>query len=148
MKLYHGSKQDVEKLTRQQASSPYTDVPEEEKQDAIYLTPDYGYAVAMGAKPSGVTIIENDIKKIEFERPEDFDPERDIYIYTVDSKDIPKHLLTEEKDENGEIDRLQFAALVPEIIPELKEKKKAREVMKYYELKNWKESQEPKIRMK
>ena len=115
--------------------------PREELQDAIYLTPDYEYAVAMAVKPGGVTEIDNEAKTIEFENPEDFDPERNIYIYTIDSDDIPEEHLKKVRDERGEFDGLQYAALISKIIPKLKENKKAREVMRYYKLLNWEEKE-------
>lgn len=142
MILYHGSKENVEKLEKRQASSPYTEVPEDEKQKAIYWTPDYEYSIAMAARPKGVTLINNEEKTIEFEKPEGFNPETDIYIYAVDSEDIPKEFLKEVRDNNGEIDKLQFSVLLDEIKPKSKEKMKAREVMKYFKLLNWKENKE------
>ena len=137
MILYHGSRLNLEKLEKRQAKSPNAEVPKGELQDAIYLTSDYGSAVAMAARPDGITTIDNTDKTIEFEKPEDFDPEADIYIYSVDSQDIPEELL-------DQVDELQYAALVPELAQKAKEKRKARDVMEFYELINWKEKDREK----
>ncbi len=87
MKLYHGSKYKLDKLESRQASS-VADVPEKELLDAIYLTPDYAFAIAVAARPEGATNIDNEAKTIEFERPDKFDPRSEIYIYVFDSDKI------------------------------------------------------------
>jgi len=132
MILYHGTRQKLNKLERRQAMSPNAEVPTGEQQNAIYLTPDYASAIAMASRPDGITIIDAENKTIEFEDPEKFDPEMDIYIYSVDSSKIPKEHL-------DQVDDLQYAALVPEITPENEEKMKARRVLDFYELTNWEE---------
>ena len=74
MKLYHGSKDGnlaiIEK--RQAQAAEGLDVPAHEKKDAVYLTPIYSYALAIAARPDGVTHIKESLKTIEFEKPEDF----------------------------------------------------------------------------
>lgn len=89
MKLYHGSKNpNLEVIKRHQAQAGEgINVPSDELLDAIYLTPDYGYALAMAARPGGVTYIDNDSKTITFENPEAFDPNEEIYVYEVDIDD-------------------------------------------------------------
>ncbi len=51
MKLYHGSKVKSKQLERKQAQKGESGVLEDELLNAIYLTPDYGRAVAMGSFP-------------------------------------------------------------------------------------------------
>ncbi len=138
MLLYHGSKQKFEKLERRQASSPYVDVPEGEKLEAIYLTSDYGFAVAHAARPDGVTRIDNENKTIEFEHPEKFDPQIDIYIYTIDGDKIPPEHLKKENE-------LQYAVTeLSELEPSFVENKKAEEILKYYKLLNWEKKENTK----
>ena len=79
MKLYHGSKYKLDRLESRQAGKGDVEVPENELLDGIYLTPDYGFAVAMAARPeNSVTTIDNNEHKITFEKPELFKPERDM----------------------------------------------------------------------
>ena len=104
MLLYHGSKNRLDVLTPQQAAAGEgVEVPEGELLNAIYLTPDIGFAVACAARPEGVTHI-NDDHSIEFENPEGFNPDQDIFIYTVDTNDLPKESIT-EVDERQIADR-------------------------------------------
>lgn len=140
MKLYHCSKKLLESLKPQQAQGEISpDVPAEELDRAIYLTSDYGYALAMGSRPDGVTHIDRKEKKIEFENPELFSPDEHIYIYEIDSDAIPKENLQQLKE-----DELQWKVTGLEIpMSELQIKKvRSREVMDYYELTNWRENKE------
>ena len=131
MKLYHGSKYKLEKLKSRQASSVVV-VPEKELLDAIYLTPDYGFAIACAARPDGVSNIDGKEKTIEFENPENFDPLREIYIYTVDSDKITAENLIK-------VDDGQYAVIgLEELEYDSVELKTANEVQKYYRLLNWK----------
>lgn len=132
MKLYHGSKEKFEVLERNQAQSPNVKVPNDELLNAIYLTPDYDFAIAMCAPPEGHNEIDDDNKKIILENPEKFDTESDIYIYSIESDKIPQENLKR-------VDKLQYAVVdTPEIKPDLVEHLKAGEILKYYELTNWK----------
>jgi hypothetical protein len=140
MKLYHGTKKQLDYLEAKQAVSPYpNEIPKDEILEAVYLTPDYGRAIAMGSRPEGNTIIDDENHKITFENPELFDPNQDIYIYNLDSEIFPLDEL--KPGENG----LDYVAMVKKklIVPEVK-KVKAREVLDYYELTNWKENKEIK----
>lgn len=140
MLLYHRSKEKFEKLKPQQAQAGEgVEVPQDERKKAIYLTPNYKFAVACAARPDGLSKIDNETGKIEFENPEKFNPEQDIYIYWVNSENIPEEKLKPVKDDNGEIDENQFAVVdTEELLPDFIEQKKAIEVEKYYELTNWK----------
>jgi hypothetical protein len=132
MKLYHGSKEKFEVLERRQAQSPYVKVPDSELLNAIYLTPHLSFAIACGAQPTGVSNVDNENKKITFEHPERFDPERDIYIYSIESENISLENLKKISED-------QYAIIdIPEIKPDSVEQLKAGEVLKYYELTNWK----------
>ncbi|NVN97033.1 hypothetical protein HXX01_02255, partial [Candidatus Nomurabacteria bacterium] len=75
-------------------------------------------------------------KTIKFEHPELFDPNSDIFMYTFDSDKIDA--------ENLEyIDRLHYIVKgVKELAPVEKESVKARKLLKYYKLVNWKENNE------
>jgi len=104
------------------------DVPPDELLEAIYLTPDYGFALAMAARPKGVTTIDNNAHTIEFERPELFDPEKEVYVYEID---IPKN-------ETKVVDELQAAVEnKDELKPDKMFTHKAGDVEQYYELTNW-----------
>jgi hypothetical protein len=135
MKLYHGSKHKIDHLEKRQAVKGEVDVPEEELLNGIYLTPDYGFAIAMAARPeNSSTTLDNGEHKMTFEKPELFKPEENIFIYTIDTSGIP--------DENLKyIDALQYVVLgidqIPVSEPEIL---KAKEVLKYYEITNWKEN--------
>lgn len=132
MLLYHGSKSRLDVLTPQQASvGEGVEMPEGELLNAIYLTPDLGFAVACAARPDGVTHINDDDRTIEFENPELFNPEQEIFIYTIDTNDLPKEAIRE-------IDERQVAIEgVLELKPSAVQEMRAGEVEKYYELKNW-----------
>ncbi len=136
MKLYHASKKLLDALEPQQAqkSESLSGVPSEELDNAIYFSSDYGYAIAMGISPEGITKINQDKKKIEFENPELFSPDEDIYVYEINTDTIPRKNL---KQLEG--DKLQYKITDLEIpMPEERIKKiKAREVMDFYELTNW-----------
>jgi hypothetical protein len=132
MKLYHGSKGNFEYLKRQQAQS-FVEVPQDEVLNVIYLTPDYGRALAMGCCPNGENNFVDEEHKITFENPHLFDPDESIYIYVVDSETIPKDKI--KLGENG----FDYVVDIDKIIPEQIIQTKAREVLKYHELVNWKE---------
>lgn len=139
MILYHGSSHRLTSLGRRQAQKGEgMNVPEKELLNAIYLTPDYGFAVAMGSMPEGAANINDEKKTIEFENPQLFNPEKEIFIYKVDTTDIPAENLIE-------VDERQYAIInTDEIKPSSVQELKAEEVLKHYELTNWKkEDQEP-----
>ncbi len=131
MILYHGSKGLLKSLTPHQArSKDPNQVPKDELLNAIYLTNEFKFALAMGARPEGITQIDNN--KIRFEHPELFDPECIVYIYEFDTSDIPAENLSP-------IDSKQFAVNgVERLVPKSYQKLKAKELLKYYELTNWK----------
>jgi len=138
MKLYHGSRHDGEKIESRQAAKGegMKGIPEKELQEGIYLSPDYGFAMAMGARVPGETKVGDEDKTIKFEHPELFDPNSDIFMYTFDSDKI-------NADNLEYIDRLQYIVKgLKELIPIEKESVKARELLKYYKLVNWKENNE------
>lgn len=152
MLLYHGSKENFEKLKPRQAQAGEgIEVPKDELQKAIFLTRNYKFAVACASRPDGVSKIDNKNEKIEFQKPEKFDPEQDVYIYWVNSENIPGENLKPVRDDKGEIDENQFAVVnTEELLPDFVERKKAIEIEKYYELVNWKKetSQENSIKIK
>lgn len=135
MKLYHGSKHKITSLEKRQAAKGSMNVPEKELLNGIYLTPDFGFAVAMAARPeNSTTTLDNGEHKMTFEKPELFKPEEDIFIYTIDTSNI--------SDENLKyVDELQYVILgVDQInVPE-PDVLKSKEVLKYYEVTNWKEN--------
>ena len=136
MKLYHGSKNgNLKTIKKQQASAGEgVDVPKDELLEAIYLTPDYSFALACAVRPDGVSHINESPKTMEFENPERFDPNVEVYIYEIDVPD----------SEVRQIDELQYVIENKDEV-EITEifKHKAIDVAQYYELLNWKrESQE------
>ena len=132
MILYHGSCRQLEVLKPQQAEAGEgISVPDGELLNAIYLTPYRESAIAMAARVEGVTNINDESKTIEFEHPELFDPEKEVYLYLINSESIPKENIKQ-------IDSWQYAVVdLPELKPESVEAIKAGEVEKYYELKQW-----------
>ncbi len=137
MKLYHGSKDRLEYLEPRQASSDVV-VPEGELRRGIYLTPDYGFAVAMAARPENSrTDVDEKTMKITFERPELFDPESDIFIYSFDSEELPT-------DNVQYIDEWQYVVTdIARLVPDTAEQAKASKVLEYYEITNWRERETP-----
>lgn len=133
MILYHGSSRKLSTIKKSQArAGEGISVPEGELLDAIYLTPDLGFAIAVAAMPEGETNIDYEDRTIEFEKPELFDPEKEIFVYEVDAdKTLKKRL--------SQIDEKQYAIVdLNEIRPDAVRRFRAAEVMKYYELTNWK----------
>ncbi len=130
MKLYHGSPNSFDTIRKSQAQAgDDIKVPDDELLNAIYLTPNYEFALAIASMPEGAANIDNETKTIKFENPEAFDPEKEVYIYEVDSELIPKENLKE-------VDELQIAILnTDEIKPTIKHVCKAGDVEKYYEIK-------------
>lgn len=87
--LYHGSKQSFSKLRKRKANAP-PGRPVEEALEAIYLTPDFLFAMACAARPPGTSNIDLTERIISFENPDQFDPNETIYIYFVDHSRIPE----------------------------------------------------------
>lgn len=142
MILYHGSKRKLETLKPRQATSPpderAADIPKDELLNGIYLTSEFDFALAMAARPLGVTEVNvvDGKKTIKFEHPELFNPEQPIYIHEIDTAHIPKENLKQ-------VDEKQFVVVdLKELAPLNVQEMKARELLKYYELINWKENTE------
>lgn len=125
MHLYHGSKKKLSKLTRQQAYAPPGE-PSEEGLNVIYLTPDFAFALVSGARPQGITEVNHKERTIRFQNPEKFDPEKEVYIYIVDSSKIPP-------DKQKQIEN-QVVVDLDEIVPDKVEVHKASEVYQYYKV--------------
>lgn len=134
MKLYHGSKNNFASIRKSQAGkSDNIEVPENELLNAIYLTPDYGFALACAARPEGVTNIDGENRSIIFENPDLFEPEEEVFVYEVDIKSVPKEKVIE-------VDDHQYAIVdMDELSIFNKFSHKAKDVQDYYELKNWEE---------
>lgn len=129
MKLYHGSKNGnltiIKKMQAQAGKN--VEVHEDELKNGIYLTPHYEYALAMAIRPNGVTHIDDETKTIEFENPELFFPEKDVYVYEIE---------VSEKDIR-QFDKNQCVVEhLDEIKPAAMHRHKAKEIEQYYELKN------------
>ena len=124
MYLYHGSKQSFAKLKKRQAHAP-PGRPAEEALEAIYLTPDFLFAMACAARPPGVSNIDITNRTICFENPDQFKPNETIYIYFVDSTRI-------SEDKKIEIDPWQVAVIEDEIRPEKVETYKSGDLLKHY----------------
>ncbi|EKE18481.1 MAG: hypothetical protein ACD_9C00322G0003 [uncultured bacterium] len=136
MKLYHGSKNKLDTVERRQAGNPKNlDVPEKELLNAIYLTPNYGFALACAARPNGLTRMDSKNMTIEFGSPELFDPEEDVYVYEFDIENIPKEKVIY-------VDDLQYAVDADELRVSNKFSHKAKDVQEYYEIKELKENPE------
>jgi hypothetical protein len=130
MRLYHGSSKQFDVIERRQATKSHDDAPPTETLNAIYVTPDLGFAIAMAARPEGRTHIEDREKTIHFENPHFFDPDMLIYVYEVNVEEIAE-------DKVLPIDHLQAALDVDAVTPVAVQKYKAHEVLKYYTPLNW-----------
>ena len=108
MYLYHGSKQSFPKLRKRKANAP-PGRPAEEALDAIYLTPDFLFALACAARPPG----------------DQFEPNETIYIYFVDPTNI-------SEDKKIYIDPWQVAVTEDEITPDKVETYKSGDLLKHY----------------
>lgn len=142
MYLYHGSKESFPKLRKHKAHAP-PGRPPEEALEAIYLTPDFLFALFCAAGPPGtnkmgmeelIALQQTEINKIKtaervvsFENPDQFDPNETIYIYFVDSTKIPE-------DKKIYIDPLQIAVTEDEITPDKVETYKSSALWKYHRL--------------
>lgn len=128
--LYHGSRKKLEKLTAMQALSEAKEsVPKGELLKGIYLTPEYEIALAMGARPEGLTQINdnNGKRTISFENPEAFDPKREIYVYRIDTESIPKENI-------AKVDDSQFVIVgIESITPNETETRKAEDIFEYFQ---------------
>jgi len=137
MKLYHGSSHKFNKIPKSQAQAGGgLDVPASELQNGIYLTPKYEFALAVAGMPNGAMHTDEVARSIQYEKPELFDPEKEVYVYEVDSERIPSegNLVT--------VDDLQYVVLgVDELAPSHMTIHKAGEVEQYYELKNWRRAE-------
>jgi len=131
MKLYHGSKNgNLTTIKKMQAQAgDGVDVPEDELKDGIYLTPYYEFALACAVRPNGVTHIKDEEKTIEFENPEGFFPEKDVYVYEVE---VPEGVARQFDKNQLVIENMD------EIAPTAKHQHKAGDIEQYYELINWK----------
>lgn len=124
MYLYHGSKQSFAKLRKRQAHAP-PGCPAEEALEAIYLTPDFLFALACAARPPGTSNIDLTERIISFENPDQFEPNETIYIYFVDPTKI-------SEDKKIYIDPYQVAVTEDEITPEKVETYKSGDLLKHY----------------
>ena len=124
--FYHGSKQLFSKLKKQKAHAP-PGRPPEEALEAIYLTPDFLFALACAARPPGTSNIDITKRLISFDNPNQFEPNETVYIYFVDPTKI-------SEDKKIYIDPLQIAVTEDEITPDKIETFKAGDLWKYYRL--------------
>jgi hypothetical protein len=132
MKLYHGSPNRFDSIHSSQAQKGKgMEVPEQELLNGIYLTPDYGFALAVGAKPYGAAHINDKTKEIEFGHPELFDPSKQVFIYEIDSEKIPQEMLRQ-------IDDNQFVVTgINELKPDSVKETIAKELLDFYRITNF-----------
>ncbi|MYF98957.1 hypothetical protein F4212_07445, partial [Candidatus Poribacteria bacterium] len=105
--------------------------PPEEALEAIYLTPDFLFALACAARPPGTSKIDLTKRTICFQYPDQFEPNETIYIYFVDPTKI-------SEDKKIYIDQWQVAVTEDEITPVKVETYQSRELLKHYRvIDNW-----------
>jgi hypothetical protein len=129
IKLYQGSKNgNITLLQKRQAQAKDgVEVPEDELKEGIYLTSDYGFALAMAARPEGCTDIDDKEKIIKFEDPKLFKPEEQVYVYEVEI----------EEGSARQIDELQYLIEdLNNIEVSIKHEHLAKEIEKYYKIEN------------
>ena len=140
MILYHGSPHNFRVIKRNQASAEQSlNVPEAELQNKIYVTPDFKFALAMGVGVEGVTHVDGDT--ISFQNAHKFDPEAHIYVYEIESSDIP-----EEKLEY--IDDHQYAIDLNELEPHKVTEHKAGEILTYHRLTEFRPQQNREVKFR
>jgi len=80
--------------------------------------------------PEGAAQIDDDSKTIQFENPHLFDPNKNIYVYEVDSTGLTKENIRK-------VDEVQYAVLgADHVKPHTIHEIKAGEVLKYYKILN------------
>lgn len=122
---YHGSRWLFSKIETRQPVNP-NGKPKEGSLEAVYLTSDFGTALAFAARPEGVSKIDHERRTIRFENPDLFDSEREVYIYFVDLSQIPEERIIR-------VSPWQVVVL-EEIEPVKVERHKAGEVRKYFNI--------------
>jgi hypothetical protein len=95
--------------------------------EAIYLTPDFLFALACAARPPGTSNMDLTKRRISFDNPDQFAPDETVYIYFVDLAKI-------SDDKKIYIDPWQIAVTEDEITPDKVETYKSRDLWKYYRL--------------
>lgn len=129
MKLYHASSKQFEVIKRQQVDVPDgLKVPAAELQNVIYFTPYFGFALAMAAGPKGMTIVEQGT--ISFENESQFDPEKIVYVYEVESALIPAERIQRVDDE-------QYVVDLDEVVPTTIHTRNAQDVFTFYRFQPW-----------
>lgn len=126
MYLYHGSKKLFSKLKKRKAHAP-PGRPLEEALEAIYLTPDFLFALASAARLPGTSNMDLIKRLISFDNPDQFDPDETVYIYFVDLAKI-------SDDKKIYIDPWQIAVTEDEIEPDKVETYKSGDLWTYYRL--------------
>ncbi len=124
--LYHGSKRLYPKLKKRKSNAP-PGRPPEEALEAIYLTPDFLFALACAARPPGTSNIDLTERTISFDNPDQFEPDETIYVYYVDPTKIAE-------DKKIFIDPWQVAVTLSEITPDKVETYKSGDLFKHYRL--------------
>ena len=124
--LYHGSKRLYPKLKKRKSNAP-PGRPPEEALEAIYLTPDFLFALACAARPPGTSNIDLTKRTISFDNPDQFEPDETIYVYYVDPTKIAE-------DKKIFIDPWQVAVTLSEITPDKVETYKSGDLFKHYRL--------------
>lgn len=124
---FHGSPKKLKVLKRKKAQAPLGRPPQESL-NVIYLTPDFAFAMACAVTSRENRIeVDHSQKTIRFEVPNEFNPGREIYIYSVDPLEIPKERVIW-------MDPWQVAVDMNELVPVKREKHKAGEVLEHYKL--------------
>ncbi len=147
--LYHGSKQRLDSLTKQQASAPWFR-PGPEHLNAIYLTPSIELALTFGARPPGQTDIDHEAKTIRFENPDAFDPDEKVYIYGFNGNKILDLLSKSQDSWKLKVfdNEKQVAINLSELTPDRVDETTANMIFnyfKYYDPDEEPETQEPPI---
>ncbi len=98
--------------------------PKEGALEAVYLTADFGTALAFAGRPEGRCRIDHKRRILSFEHPEAFVPAREVYVYSVDISRISKESIVR-------FDPWQAAAVLESLDPTVVERRKAGEVSIY-----------------
>ena len=86
---YHGSRWLFSKIERRHPVTP-DGKPKDGGFEAVYLTVDFGTALAFAARPQGRGWIDFPKRTLRLEYPDSFDPDAEVYIYFVDLSTMPE----------------------------------------------------------
>lgn len=121
---YHGSDKLFPKIEMRQPNDP--NGPDLKKRYGVYMTPDFGTALAFACRTEGSNEFDHGGKTMKLEHPEMFDPDKEVYVYCADLAKIPAEKILH-------LSEFQVVVL-QNVVPDEVKTFKAAEALKYYTL--------------